>query len=116
MRTIIAGSRSINNYRVVESIIKKCPWQISTILSGQARGVDSHAIKYAIDYGIHHEEYPADWEHKGKAAGIIRNRFMAENADALIAIWDGKSVGTEHMICQAMEKRLNIYVRIITLV
>ena len=31
----------------------------------------------------------------------MRNRQMAENADALIAYWDGESRGTKNMIDQA---------------
>ena len=39
-----------------------------------------------------------DWNKHGKAAGPIRNRQMAEYADCLIAVWDGKSRGTKNMI------------------
>ena len=35
---------------------------------------------------------------------------MAENADALLAIWDGESRGTKHMIDTAREKGLEVYV------
>lgn len=35
---------------------------------------------------------------------------MADNAEALIAIWDGKSKGTRHMIEVAKEKGLKVYV------
>ena len=35
---------------------------------------------------------------------------MAENADALVAFWDGKSKGTEHMIKTANEKKLDVRV------
>ena len=32
----------------------------------------------------------------GKSAGYIRNEQMAQNADALVAFWDGKSKGTKN--------------------
>jgi hypothetical protein len=35
---------------------------------------------------------------------------MADNATALIAVWDGKSNGTRHMIEIAKEKGLKTYV------
>lgn len=38
---------------------------------------------------------PADWDRYGNAAGPIRNRKMAEVADALVAVWDGRSPGTK---------------------
>lgn len=43
-----------------------------------------------------------------------RSQEMAENADALVAFWDGESKGTEHMINIAKEKGLKV--RVITFV
>ena len=39
-----------------------------------------------------------DWDKDGRSAGYKRNAEMAEYADALIAVWDGDSKGTKHMI------------------
>jgi hypothetical protein len=44
------------------------------------------------------------------AAGPIRNRLMAENADVLIAFWDGLSKGTASMIKLAQFKRLEVLI------
>ena len=52
------------------------------------------------------ERYPADWENNGRAAGPIRNRQMAEIANALIAFPLGESRGTRNMIKLAQEKGL----------
>ncbi len=35
--------------------------------------------------------FAADWNKYGKKAGPVRNRKMADYAEALIAVWDGKS-------------------------
>jgi hypothetical protein len=35
---------------------------------------------------------------------------MADYADALIAIWDGKSKGTKHMIDIAKKKGLKVFI------
>ena len=40
----------------------------------------------------------------------MRNLQMAKNAEALIAIWDGKSKGTQHMIRIAKQYGLEVYV------
>ena len=40
----------------------------------------------------------AKWDLYGKSAGYKRNVEMANNADMLIAFWDGTSKGTKHMI------------------
>jgi len=46
-----------------------------------------------------------------KAAGPKRNEQMANDADALIAFWDGKSKGTKNMIDAA--NKLGLYVIIV---
>lgn len=110
MRTIIAGSRDITNYDdVLESVIDS-NFQISQILSGGARGVDTIAIQIAKDFNIPYIVYNAHWEQYGKAAGFIRNELMAKSADALIAAWDGKSAGTKHMITIAKQLKLKVYI------
>lgn len=38
---------------------------------------------------------------------------MAENAETLLALWDGKSKGTKHMIDRAFNKNLNIFIQTI---
>jgi hypothetical protein len=42
-------------------------------------------------------KFPADWDKFVKAAGHIRNKQMAEYADALLLIWDGESRGSANM-------------------
>jgi hypothetical protein len=69
-----------------------------TILCGDAQGADLLGFRYASQHGMNVEHYPADWSKYGNSAGPIRNRKMAERADALIAFWDGKSSGTRDMI------------------
>ena len=110
MRTIIAGSRSFITYDEVEAVIRSCPWvdSITVILSGTARGVDKLGEDFAKNNSITLERYPADWS-IGRQAGYIRNIEMANNADALIAIWDGISPGTAHMIRVAEQKHLRIW-------
>jgi len=102
MRTIIAGSRGITDYDFVNGIIRDSGILISTIISGGAKGVDSLAIRYAKDNNIPYELFIPDWDKYGKRAGILRNCEMGDVADALIAIWDGTSRGTKHMIDYAM--------------
>ena len=63
---------------------------------------------------LHHDspvkKFPADWGGLGKRAGYLRNEQMADYADALIAVWDGKSKGTKHMIDSAASKGLIVKV------
>ena len=113
-RVIVAGSRDFHDYGF---LLNKLDWALSnreasgiTIVSGGAKGVDALGERYAKDYGLSIERYPADWSTHGKAAGPIRNRQMAENADALAAFWDGKSRGTKNMIEEARKKGLRVII------
>lgn len=110
MVTIIAGSRTITSYQVVEAAIRYAPWPVTEIVSGNARGVDLLGERYARRNKIRLTIMPADWNQFGKRAGYRRNEVMAEHAQALIAIWDGVSKGTGHMIDIAHKKGLEVFV------
>jgi hypothetical protein len=114
MRTIIAGSREATFKQVKEALLL-CPWtpEISVVVSGTARGADQHGEAWAVLRGLGIERYAADWGKHGKAAGPIRNRQMAENAEALIAVWDGMSRGTKNMIDTAKSLGLRVFVHMI---
>lgn len=98
MKVVIAGSRSIQKQEDVDYAMSFCPFEITEVVSGGATGVDTLGENWAKANNIPVKVFPAQWDLHGKAAGFIRNEQMAKYADALIAIWDGKSRGTEHMI------------------
>lgn len=97
-KTIIAGSRNINDYKSVKRIIECSDFDMIEIVSGKARGIDSLGERYANDNELPVQEFPADWDGFKNRAGPIRNGHMANYADRLIAIWDGESVGTLDMV------------------
>src|SRR6056297_2533768 len=108
MKVIIAGSRGFDGYNLLK---EKRDFYLSRqtdveIVSGTARGADQIGERYAKERGYKLTRFPADWDKHGKSAGVIRNKEMAEYADALIAFWDGKSSGTRHMLQTAHSKRL----------
>lgn len=114
-RVIIAGSRGFNNYQYLREtceklLVNRVKDSEIHIVSGCAKGADQLGMKYANAYGYRVDPYPAQWDEYGKSAGYIRNCKMAENADALIAFWDGESRGTKHMIEQATKKGLLVRV------
>ena len=112
MKTIIAGSRTIFDFKILKAGLKVFeefqPEPISEVVCGTAIGVDTLGKTWARAQGIPVKKFPAEWERYGKRAGYLRNAQMAEYADALLAIWDGNSKGTKHMIGLAEEK--NLYV------
>jgi len=112
MRTIIAGTRTIKEYESVERAIRLSGFNITEVVSGTAIGVDRQGEIWAQKHDVPIKYFPADWMHEGKRAGYIRNQQMAKYADALIAVWDGKSKGTLHMIKIAKEEGLYTHVHI----
>lgn len=100
MKTIIAGCRNITDPAALEAALGDSGWKadITEVVCGMARGADMLGFDWANQYGIPVAKFPADWERYGKKAGPTRNRQMGDYADALIAIWDGSSPGTMHMI------------------
>lgn len=98
MKIIIAGGRDIDNWEIVAKAIKESNFDIIEVVSGGARGVDRLGEGFAKLAKLSLKVFSADWNKQGKAAGFIRNRQMAEYADGLIAVWDGKSRGTKNMI------------------
>jgi hypothetical protein len=121
MKVIIAGSRTITNYKKVKEIILKgirellIPYSFREhfnleIVSGGAKGVDFLAERFAKEEKFKFVLFPANWGYYAKQAGYLRNIEMANYADALIAVWDGKSKGTKHMIDIAKKKGLKVYV------
>ena len=95
-RLLIAGSRDFNDYQLLKNSIK--PENVECIISGCARGADTLAIRYAEEFNIPVEKYPADWNRYGRSAGYIRNKVMVDRATAVICFWDGQSKGTQHTI------------------
>ena len=110
MKTIIAGSRGMDNYDFIKSTIIESGFEITEVVSGGARGVDRLGERYAKEMGIPIKQFIPDWDGLGKKAGHVRNREMGDYADALIALWDGESKGTKGMIEYAQKKGLKVYV------
>jgi hypothetical protein len=110
VKTIIAGMRDFTNYTEVARAIKLSGFAISEVVSGLAPGVDHSGEIWAADNEIPVMGFKADWNAHGKAAGPMRNRQMAQYAEALVAVWDGKSRGTKNMIDEANKRGLRIYI------
>lgn len=110
MRTIIAGSRDCRNLQALEIAIAKCGWQITTVISGTARGADRLGELWAERHNVTLERYPANWDTYGAQAGFLRNVQMADRAEALLALWDGASPGTAHMINCARQRNIPVFV------
>lgn len=114
MKVIVAGTRTFDDYTLVEKAIEVQGWEISEVVCGGARGVDTLGAQWAGNHGIPVKHFPADWDTHGKSAGPIRNEQMAKYADALVLVWDGESKESANMKKNAEKYNLPICEVVVT--
>ncbi len=104
MRVLVCGDRNWTEEVPIYLRLKKLP-QGTVIIHGCARGADTIAGKVARTLGFTVEEYPADWDKYGKAAGHIRNTQMLKEGkpDLVLAFHRdfANSKGTKNMVNQS---------------
>lgn len=106
MKVAVIGSRSLT----VDDLGKYRPVGTTEIISGGARGIDTCARSYALTHNIKLTEFLPEYEKYGRSAPLKRNITIIENADVVLAFWDGKSNGTRFVIkkCREMGKEIKI--------
>lgn len=106
MKIAIIGSRTID----LQNLSDYLPDNISEIVSGGAKGVDTLAAQYAREKGIALTEFLPEYSKYGRGAPIVRNKQIAEYADEVLAFWDGKSKGTLSVIkyCEKIGKKCRV--------
>lgn len=100
MKLAIIGSRNIQNFDLSFVV----PTSTTEIISGGAKGVDTIARRFAETRGLKITEFLPEYSKYGKSAPIIRNKMIVNNADAILAIWDGSSRGTAFTIDLAQKQ------------
>lgn len=114
IRLAIVGSRGFDDYErlynVVSDLAEREQVSIVGIVSGGALGVDSLGARYAQERGLQLTEFLPEYDKYGRGAPLVRNKTIIENADYVLAVWDGKSRGTLNAIghAQKLGKPLHI--------
>jgi uncharacterized phage-like protein YoqJ len=120
MKIAIVGSREFKNKDFVQNIVSNQLTNGDYFISGGARGVDTWAEETIpiletglANFKINKKIFKPDWNKYGKRAGFLRNQLIIDEADKVIAFWDGKSKGTKHSIDLAIKanKPIDIYIR-----
>lgn len=108
MKVAIIGSRGIT----VEHLETYLPPNVTEIISGGAKGVDTCAAAYARSHGIRLTEFLPQYEKYGRSAPLKRNLQIIEAADLVLAFWDGTSRGTKFVIeqCRRIDKPIKIQI------
>lgn len=103
MRVLVAGSRSIGDYTVVEGAIRASGFEVTELIIGGTRQLARWLSKYA-----HHNDLPViqflyEPDKYGPDAGDILNAQMVDLADAVIAIWDGQESDIKRLAVVALQ-------------
>lgn len=102
MRVLICGDRNWTDKELIRGVLKELKPKPSIVICGGARGADTLAKEVALELGFRVQEFPANWEQYGKAAGPIRNKQMLQEGQPtlVIAFHDNikASKGTAHML------------------
>ena len=106
IKVAVIGSRGLE----VPNLEKYLPKDVTEIISGGAKGVDTSAREYALANNIKLTEILPDYAKYKRGAPLKRNIQIIEAADVVFAFWDGKSHGTKFVIENC--KKMNIPVRI----
>lgn len=107
VRVAVIGSRSIDNIDIGDYM----PYSTEVIVSGGALGIDFLAEKFADKHKITKEIFLPDFRQYKRGAPLRRNKLIVDNADYILAFWDGKSKGTKYTIDYAKKsgKRVSVY-------
>ena len=116
MKLAVVGSRSITDSKMIRDILEAATNQLSdrgnghiTIISGGAPGVDEEARLFAkekmYDYICFKPYHLLDSQAEFKPKYFFtRNRQIVDNADYVLALWDGESNGTKYTMGYAEKK------------
>jgi hypothetical protein len=110
MKVAVIGSRSFNDYELLRQTLSKL--EITLVVSGGAKGADSLGEEYANANNIPTKIFLPDWDKYGKSAGMLRNSDIINEAEIVVAFWDGESKGCKDAIAKA--NKLNKKVLIIS--
>ena len=110
MKVAVIGSRGLQ----VDHLESYLPADVTEIVSGGAKGIDTCAKAYAHSHQIKLTEFLPECGKYGRVAPLKRNISIIEYADLVLAFWDGTSHGTKFVIDNC--KRREIPVRVFILV
>ena len=100
MKLLIVGSRSLTDFDLSPYI----PSDVDTVISGGAGGIDSLAEQYADEHRLSKYILRPRYDLYGRGAPLRRNEQAVDMADAVLAVWDGHSKGTQYTLNYAKQK------------
>lgn len=103
MKVAVTGGREFTDRHFIFSKLNE--QNITHMILGCARGVDTIALEYAKTHSIPYTREEADWDKFGLGAGPERNaRMLSHRPDIVIAFPGGS--GTANMCLQAVRAKI----------
>ena len=109
MRVAVIGSRGLR----IGNLGDYLPEETTEIVSGGAKGIDACARDYAQRHGLKLTEYLPEYGRYGRGAPLKRNITIIENADLVLAFWDGSSHGTKYVIDNCEKRNIPVEVHML---
>ena len=104
MKIAVIGSRGLE----INDLGRYLPDDVTEIISGGARGIDTCARRYALTHGIKLTEFLPEYVRYGRSAPLKRNITIIEYSELVLAFWDGKSSGTRFVIEQCRSRGIPV--------
>ncbi len=110
LRVLMCGSRHFADKVRVDAVVRTISEMLHhdasrhrvVLIAGGAQGADALAAAAGRRAGIEVNEFPADWQRHGRAAGPIRNQQMLdEGKPHLVIAFDASGRGTTDMVRRA---------------
>ena len=108
MKIAVVGSRGLNNLELLENTLKPYLNKVSLMLSGGAKGTDQLAEIWAVNNGVSTKVFLPNFKRYGRGAFRMRNIEIVNNADLVLAFWDGLSPGTKMTIGLAKKAKVRV--------
>lgn len=116
MEVAVVGGRTFDYYELLKTALDS--YKITHIISGGAAGADILATVYSREHNKCFEDddpsrielvvYLPEWIVYGKRAGAVRNQLIVNDAEMMVAFWDGEPKGTKISIDMAKRKGIPV--------
>ncbi len=103
MKVAVVGSRNLGE-GCYALLVENIPAGCSEIISGGAQGIDALAERYAGEEDLKLTVLSPEYETYQKSAPLVRNALIVEQADYVLALWDGTSKGTLNIIMTCLKQ------------
>ncbi len=106
---MVTGSRGWKNEAAIRDRLAALPAD-ACVMQGGAAGADNIAYRFCLDKGLKYQTYRPAITRPSPQRYHERNDRMLDQADLVLAFWDGRSRGTGSVIEKAQRRGIPVEV------